>query len=91
MIVDLTEMKNYLRVDHTDDDELIGKLIASAEKTCLDVSRCDSLESFSEVENAKIAVMYSVAYMYEHREQANYHDLIMMLRSLLFGVRRQVF
>ena len=87
MIVDLTEMKNYLRVDHTDDDELIGKLIASAEKPWLEVSRCDSLESFSEVENAKIAVMYSVAYMYEHREEADHHAMLLTLRALLFGTR----
>ena len=50
MIVELDEMKNYLRVDHEDDDALIGKLIASAEAICLDVSRCGSMEEFSEAD-----------------------------------------
>ena len=87
MIVELDEMKNYLRVDHEDDDSLIGKLITSAEAICLDVSRCGSIEEFSEAENAKIAVLYATAYLYEHREEADHHDLLLTLRSLLFAVR----
>lgn len=87
MIVELDEMKNYLRVDHEDDDALITALIASAEGICLDVSRCDSIEVFSEAENAKIAVMYAAAYLYEHREEADHHAMLLTLRALLFGVR----
>jgi len=87
MIVELDEMKNYLRVDHEDDDSLITALIASAEVICLDVSRCDSIEAFSETENAKIAVMYAAAYLYEHREEADHHAMLLTLRALLFGVR----
>ena len=35
----------------------------------------------------KVAVLYAVAYTYEHREKADYHDLALTLRSLLFAVR----
>lgn len=87
MIVELDEMKNYLRVDHEDDDALIKNLIASAEKVCLDVSRCDSIEEFSQAENARIAVMYAAAYLYEHREEADHHAMLLTLRALLFGIR----
>lgn len=35
----------------------------------------------------KIAILYSTAYLYEHREEADHHDLVMTLRNILFSVR----
>ena len=37
------------------------------------------------------AVLYALGYLYEHREQADHHDLVMTLRNLLFSVREGVF
>lgn len=39
MIITLEEMKQYLRVDYDDDDNLIETFIAAAEKLCADVAR----------------------------------------------------
>ena len=90
MIVTLDEMKDYLRVDFSDDDELIKNFIMTGQSLCADISRLsqDELES---IPSSKIAVMYDVAYIYEHREDADYHQLAISLRSLLEGVRRSVF
>ena len=87
MIVTLEEMKNYLRVDHSDDDALIGSLISASERMCMDVARTDDTERFEQEENAKIAVMYAAAYQYEHREEADHNQLLLTLRALLFGLR----
>ncbi len=38
----------------------------------------------------KVAILYALGYLYEHRESANHHDLAMTLRSLLFSVREGV-
>ena len=38
----------------------------------------------------KIAILYTVGYLYEHREEADYHDLLLTLRSLLFSIREGV-
>lgn len=38
----------------------------------------------------KVAIFYTVAYLYEHREKADYHDLTLTLRSLLFAIREGV-
>ena len=46
---------------------------------------------FEESENAKPAVYYAVAYLYEHREEADHHALTLTLRSLLFGSRKEAF
>ena len=88
MIITLEEMKNYLRVDHADDDALIESLISSSESLCMDVARIDDIDRFEEQENAKIAVMYAVAYQYEHREEADHNQLLLTLRALLFGIRK---
>ena len=90
MIVALDEMKGYLRVDFDDDDELIQHFIIAGENLCADIARI-SVEELSEIPSSKIAVMYAVAYLYEHIEDADHHALTISLRSLLFGSRREVF
>ena len=91
MTVTLEEMKQYLRVDYEDDDQLITDFITSAEQLCRDVLRVDGEADLSGDGKVKIAAMYAVAYLYEHREEADHHDLILTLRSLLFGSRKEAF
>ena len=38
----------------------------------------------------KVAILYAVGYLYEHREEADHHGLMMTLRNLLFAVREGV-
>ena len=38
----------------------------------------------------KVAILYAVGYLYEHREEADHHSLMMTLRNLLFAVREGV-
>ena len=91
MVVTLSEMKNYLRVDFDDDDMLLRNIMESAQQICMDVARMDDEDAFEEEPSAKIAVMYAVAYLYEHREEADHHALTLTLRSLLFGIRQEGF
>lgn len=91
MIVTLEEMKQYLRVDFPDDDSLIEYLLSSAEKICMDIMRTDDANALTSEPNAKTAVLYTVAYFYEHREDADHHVLMITLRALLFGSRREGF
>ena len=90
MIVSVEEMKKYLRVDFDDDDTLIEELIDSSTKLCSDIARLsfDELEGLSTI---KIAVMYAVAYIYEHKESCDYHTLTISLRNLLQVDRKSVF
>mgnify|MGYP002627319841 CR=1 FL=1 len=117
-IVTLALAKQYLRVDSTDEDELIDGLILSAESLCRDVARLSmeqwedlgqvtidsdgavvtirsEMYSQSEViqmrEVLKVAILYSVGYLYEHREEADHHDLTLTLRNLLFSIREGSF
>ena len=91
MIITLDEMKNYLRVDHEDDDILLESLIASSQQLCMDVARISDEESFEKDPCSKVAVMYAVEYLYEHREYANHLELTLSIRALLFGIRQEGF
>ena len=39
----------------------------------------------------RIAILYALGYLYEHREEADHHDLVLTLRNLLFSIREGVF
>jgi uncharacterized phage protein (predicted DNA packaging) len=90
-MVTLEEMKNYLRVDYEDDDALIENFIAAAKRQCKDILRTDDDTNLEQAENGKIAVMFTAAYLYEHREEADHHALNLTLRALLFGSRKEGF
>ena len=91
MTVSLDEMKTYLRVDGDEEDALIASMIQSAEALCGDILRADSGKVLDESPAVKAAVMYTVAYLFENRENPDLHQLILMLRAVLFGERKAVF
>ena len=104
MFLELEEVKNYLRVDSSFEDGLIGSLIISSEMLCCEVARlsddtwnavCDAENENAEIvrtrEIMRVAILYTIAYLYEHREEADHHDLTLTLRSLLFSIREGVF
>ena len=104
-LVTLEEAKDYLRVSTSDEDALISSSLSAAAVQVRDVGRIsnDTWEQIvsdpdEEDDNelvmtrglCKIAVLYAMAYLFEHREQADHHDLTITLRSLLFAVREGV-
>ena len=91
MIVTVKEMRNYLRVDFEDDDRVLSDLIEQGQKICMDVARIEDVDVFEKQVGARLAVMYAVAYLYEHREEADHKTLTLGLRALLFGVRETGF
>lgn len=102
-LISLEEAKGYLRVDTADEDAMIGILISAAERLCADVARLsdekwEAVSSDTEDasllpirETMKVAILYALGYLYEHREEADHHDLVMTLRNLLFSIREGVF
>ena len=38
----------------------------------------------------RVGVFYTLGYLYEHREEADHHDLVLTLRNLLFSIREGV-
>lgn len=90
-VVILEDARQYLRLGSRDEDAFISGLLETGEQMCRDVARLEEQELKQHLPMARIAILYVVAYLYEHREQADHDDLVQTLRSLLFGIRREVF
>lgn len=91
MFATLEEAKNYLRIDNESEDDLINTMITTGIQLCVEVTRTDMETLANYPELCKTAVLYTVAYLYEHREERDHHELITMLKYLLFPIRREVF
>ena len=87
MIVTLKEAKKYLRVDFDDDDSIIRKFIKTAETLCEWTLR----KPVEPLPINKVAVLFTVAYLYEHRENADMNELTRMLRYILATEREVAF
>lgn len=100
-LITLAEAKQYLRVDSADDDAMIESLVLSAGVLVKDVGRVPD-EKWTAIENddgtgfiglrasLRIAVLYTLGYLYEHRDEADHHELVLTLRNLLFSVREGI-
>lgn len=86
MMVSLAEAKQYLKVEHDDEDALIEQLLETSQQLCEDILR---QSIYSEV--IKTAILFGVAYFYEHREDANHKELKETLYHLLLAERKDVF
>ena len=101
-LISLEEAKGYLRVDTADEDAMIGILLSAAERLCADVARLtdeqwEAVSSDAEDasllpvrETMKVAILYALGYLFEHREEADHHELTLTLRSILFAIREGV-
>lgn len=86
----LDEAKKYLRVDSDDEDAVIQQELDAAESLVASVLRKDNLDEESGP-IIMVAVLYALAYLNEHREEADHHALTITLRNLLFGERDPCF
>ena len=78
--------KKYFRVDSSDEDDLIQKELDAAEILLPSVLRKDCLGD-DDGPIVMVAVLYALAYLNEHQEEADHHALTITLRNLLFGER----
>ena len=91
LIVGLPKAKEYLRIDTDAEDDIVRKLLRAAEQICMDVARMNEDEFKSCGAITKTAVLYALAYFYEHRDEADHKALTLTLRALLMGVRKEGF
>ena len=83
------EARLYLKLDTEEDDAVLDVLLSASEQLCLDILRQEKAEKADGA--VKIAVLYALGYLYEHREEADHKELVQTLSYLLSGQRREVF
>ena len=91
MLVTADELKNYLRIDTDEDDDFLEYLISDSQKRCLDVLRKEDLDDVDDTSKLRLGILYSSAYLYEHREDADHNKLDLTLRALFFADRGVAF
>ena len=89
-MITLYEAKNYLRVDHTEDDKFILSLIDTSKALVQNVGRMDEAALAVNEATTRQAMLYTISYLYENRNTADYHKLTLTLRALLFAQREGV-
>ena len=91
MTVTLAEAKQYLRVSYADEDSLIQSIIDSALSICSDTARQTVEEYIARTDGKSfIALLYVIAYLFEHREEADHAKLKTDLRAM-FDDRKECF
>lgn len=92
MLVSLYDAREFLRMDGQEDDGVIASLLAAAETLCLDVLRLKGEEvPETALPVLHTSILYATAYLYEHREEADHARLLLTLRALLAGARKEEF
>lgn len=88
MVVSLEEIKLYLRVDGEEEDTLISTFINVSEDLVAGILRYPLSEFEVVPDIIKQAVMYSVANMYEKREEYDAKEVLDIMTKLLFSYRK---
>ena len=89
-MVTLQEVKQYLRIDFEDDDPLLLSLISTAKQLVMDVGRMDEIQLAENEDVVRTAMLYTVSYLYENRNTADFSKLTLTLRAMLFAQREGV-
>ena len=91
MFVTLGEAKGYLRVDSSDEDSFILDLMETANALIKNVTRRTPAVLKKHEAVVRAAELYVIAYLYEHREEADHKAMTETVKYLLFGIRKEKF
>ena len=89
MFVTLEEA--YLRVDSSEEDALILRLMETSDSLIKGVTRRTPAGLKRHEAVVRTAELYAIAYLYEHREEADHKTMTETLKYLLFGIRKEIF
>ena len=92
-MVTIDDCKEYLKVDTSDDDNLIKILMDASTKIVKDILRVEDFKDFNKNEKQEIrtAIFYTLHFLYDERGNANHNDLMITLRALLSNLREAKF
>ena len=88
MVVNVDEVKTHLRIQHDEEDEYIGSLIAQAQAAAEDYCRVQFSDPAPEP--VRLAVLLMVSHFYENRDNPDrqvYLTMRMAFQNLLYPYR----
>ena len=88
MLVTLSEAKAYLKLEGSEEDQILMDLLSAASELTLNILRCEESD-FEEVPKAvKQAVLFCAASLYENREGGNLIAVLDVMKTMLFSYRK---
>ena len=90
MIVTLDELKDHLRVQTNDEDDLLVTYLTQAQEAASNYCRVDWEDTETVPETVRLAVMLMASHFYENRDSADksaYTTMMMAFRMLLYPNR----
>lgn len=69
---------------------MIQDLLLTDKKLCMDVGRMDEEQIAENEDTVWTAMLFTLSYLYENRNTADYKKLTLTLRSILFAQREGV-
>lgn len=93
MIVELDEIKNVMKIETDDEDELINSYLLGSISLVKGILRVSDFTKFNKQDKnlIKTAIYYATAYKYDFREKGNMKELELNLRSMLSTLREVLF
>ena len=86
MLVPLAAVKQYLRIDGDEEDDLLMHFAETAEQICTALLRVKKLSKVEDQAIVRVAILYAVSYLYEHREEADHNAVIHLLHLLRIAI-----
>ena len=87
MFVTLEEAKGYLRVDSSDEDDLILRLMETSDSLIKGVTRRTPAGLKRHEAVVRTAELYAIAYLYEHREEADHKTMVSLLKDQVLDLQ----
>ena len=93
MIVELDEIKNVMKIETNDEDDIITNMLSGSIALVKNILRVTDFTKFNKQGKnlIKTAIYYAVTYKYDFREKGNMKELELNLRSMLNTLREVLF
>ncbi len=88
MIISLDEAKAYLKIEGTEDDQVLLDCIAAGNELTLNILRCQENDFDMIPETVKQAALFCVVSLYENREGGNIKAVLDIMKGMLFAYRK---
>lgn len=85
-----SKCRDIARMDMTEWDA-VASASSSSESIAINETEYTGAEQVQLREIIRVAILYTVGYLFEHRTEADHHDLDLTLRCLLSSIREGVF
>ena len=88
MLITIEEAKAYLKLEGSEDDQVLSDCISTANELTLNILRGQESDFETIPETVKQAAMFCTVSLYENREGGNIKEVMDIMKGMLFAYRK---